>query len=139
MDLRRKNIGKPVQPERGLMREHTLTLGPQPDDDEVLVLSRWKVNQPVNPASDSSNAPSFDVLEEQLRRVASLRRLLCREVTVLRARLLVKAVPIRAGGHAQKVTVGLVLCKFASRTDINPRFSFVRVQPLPHGCHTNRN
>ncbi len=51
MYVTRQSVAEIVEEERGLMAENALTLRPQPEDDEVLLVARREVGQPVEPAS----------------------------------------------------------------------------------------
>src|SRR5262249_38984449 len=95
------------------MREHAPALGPQPDDDELLVLTSREVHESVDPASDSDDSAALDVFAEKLRRVPCFPGLLGRDAALVPARHFVEATPRGFAGddHAQNVTVGLVLCK----------------------------
>lgn len=103
-----------MEREGRLVRKDAGSLGPEPHNGELLMLTRREVDEPVDPATYARNAAAADVLEKELRRVPGGSRLLRREVAILGARQLVKAVPIGMPrgprSHAQIVTVGLVLC-----------------------------
>lgn len=72
------------------------------------------MDQAIDAMPDAGDAARSDVLEEKVRRVPGVRRLLRSEVTGLGARRLVEAIPAgsyRGGSHAQNVTLSYVLCK----------------------------
>ena len=80
---------------------------------KILAVARWEVGQPVDPPPRAGDATGADVLDQELRRVASIRRLLRGEVAVLGGRRLIEVVPVRpadAIAHAQTLTIGLVTC-----------------------------
>jgi hypothetical protein len=79
------------------------------------VVACREVDETVDSAVDPDDAAAAYVFEQELSRVACFGGLLRGEVAVLSARQLLEAVPVRTlrggGGHAQIVTIGLVLCK----------------------------
>ena len=95
--VRWQRIRQPVQSERGLVRHYAGPLGPQPNRDQLLVLARGEVHEPVDATKHANDAPDTDVVHEQLRRVAGLSGLLGREVPRLPCGDLIEAVPIRVG------------------------------------------
>ena len=114
MHVRRERIREPVEGQRGLVRDDAGPLGPQPCGDQLLVLARREVDEPVYSSTRSRHATRADVLQQQLRRVASLGCLPGGETALLGARCLEQEVPVRLGGwtvHAQIVTGGLVVRK----------------------------
>ena len=56
VDLRRQHVGEPVQRQRGLVRDHPGLLGPEPGGDQLLVLARREVDEPVDPAAHAGDA-----------------------------------------------------------------------------------
>lgn len=90
----RENIGQAMKRERGPMREHGVTIRPQPDDHEVLVLSGRKVHEAIDAAANADQTARLNMLAQQLRRIACAGRLLGREVPLLRARGVVEAIPV---------------------------------------------
>ena len=104
-----------MQGERGLVGEDALLLRPKPHHGEVLVVAGREVHEAVDPPSHSEQAAGAQMVREQLRRVAGLGRLLCREKPVLGRRDLEEVVPVgRSGGrfaHARTLSQTLVLCK----------------------------
>lgn len=119
MDVGRQHVGQPVERERRLVREHAGTLRPEPGDDQLFVLAHREVGQAVDAAPDTSELPGAGVMDEELRRVASLGRLLRREHPLLGGRRLVQEVPVGMGcqslGHAQNVSHTLVLRNHKSK------------------------
>src|ERR1019366_332534 len=108
--------------ERRLVREDSDTLGPEPRAYELLVLAGGKMDNAVDAALDAYDTPARQVMDEKLRRVTSLCRLLGREQSLLGGRDLVEAIPVgmcfRQGLHAQNVSCALGLCKSSARTKI---------------------
>ena len=78
-----------------MMREGPFAIRPKPDDGQLLMLGRWKMDQAVHPVPDSGDSASPDVLEEKMCGVPRVGRLLRREVAGLRTRRLVEAIPVR--------------------------------------------
>jgi len=113
MQVGREVVGEFQQDERGLVREDADPLRPEPGGNEVFVLTRGEVDQPVDASPHADHAPCAHVLEEELRGVASRGGLPGREVALLRGRGLEEQVPIGLCGgvqHARFVTQGYVLC-----------------------------
>src|SRR5438552_2033516 len=108
-----------MERQRRLMREHASAFEPQPRDHELLVLTRGVVDEPVDPPPNADDAPGVDVLDQELRRVASIRRLPSRHVAALPGGRLVEPVP-----------AGLVGGDFGGHcSNSNQRFSFVQFEP----------
>jgi hypothetical protein len=91
------------------------------------------MDEPVDSSPNPDNTPGAEVLDQELRRVAGIRRLLRRHVTALTGSRFVEPVPagpVRGdlGRHARIVTVGLVLCHFdaCGYANLLSRFIFVR-------------
>ena len=127
---RRQHIGEFVEHQRSLVREDPCPVGPQPEGDQVPLLTRREMLEPVHTPPDAGDLAAVEVLYQQLRRVSRVESLLRREVALLRKRSLVEAVPVRsrlfAPSHAVILTFGLVLC---NRTDIYSGFSFMNDVP----------
>jgi hypothetical protein len=81
------------------------------------VIPGRKVDEAIDAAPHAESSPAREVVQEELRRVASLSGLLRREKALLGRRDFVEMVPVGAlrlgGGHARNVSVALVLCKAA--------------------------
>lgn len=88
MDVYREHVREPVEGERGLVRDDSGPLGPEPRGDQLLVLSRGEVDEPVDSSPRSRDATGAEVLEQQLGRVACVGRLAGREVAFLGSRRL---------------------------------------------------
>src|SRR6266446_8812469 len=124
---RRQYVGELVEHERGLVREDPCSVGPEPERDQVLLLTRREMLEPVHSPPDANDLAAVEVLHQQLRRVSRVESLLRREVALLRKRSLVEAVPVRSRlstrAHARILTCGLVCCK---STYVNLRFGSVQ-------------
>jgi hypothetical protein len=107
MNMGGQGVRKPMQGKRGLVGNDTCPFGPEPGGDQILMLARREVDQPVDSAACTKRPPDVNVVNQELRRVARLGRLLGGEQTLLARRCLEKTVPVRAIGydpvHAQKV------------------------------------
>lgn len=57
MDLPVQDIGQAVERERALVREHAGAIGPQPDDSQLLMLTRGEVDEAVDASPDSDDTP----------------------------------------------------------------------------------
>jgi len=79
------------------MAEDALALRPQPEDNEVLLVARREVGQPVEPATGPGDTALSDVVLEELSRVAGVCSLADREVSLLLGGGLVEPVPVGAG------------------------------------------
>lgn len=92
-----------------------MLLRPEPRDDQVFVLARWKVNKTVDATANAKGSARMQMVNEELRGIASLGGLLRREEPLLGDGRLEQAVPVRAIWahtlHAQNVSITLVLCK----------------------------
>jgi hypothetical protein len=126
MGSRGEHVGEVVQHESGFMREDAGLLGPEPDGNEILLLARGEVLEAIDASPDAEDLPAAQVLDEQLRGVPRLFRLLCREVALLAKSDAVEAVPVRPAGvgaaHTPTLTAGLYLCK---QTNMNQQFGFL--------------
>jgi hypothetical protein len=93
-----------VERERGLVRVDAGALGPEPDDDELLVLLGGEVDQAVDTAADAGDASGPDMVTQELRRVPDLGRLPGGEVAGLTGGRLEETVPsrMRQGVHTRK-------------------------------------
>ena len=100
VEVRGQHVGELEQGERGLVREHASSLGPEPDLDELLVLVRGEVDESVDPAPGTDKSPAPQVMPEELGRVADLRGLLGGEQPSLGGGELVEAIPVGPGGQA---------------------------------------
>lgn len=83
VDVRWKYVRKPMERQRGLVRDHTGSFRPEPCDDQILVLTRREVDEPVDSSTPPHDPACADVLEEELRRVTGLGCLPGREITFL--------------------------------------------------------
>ena len=103
-----------MEGQRRLMGEDAELLGPEPGRDEVLMLARWEVNETVDASAHPERTTALDVMQEELRGVTCLRRLLGGEAAVLRGGDLVELVPVwtvgEGSGHARNVKMALGLC-----------------------------
>lgn len=104
---RRERIGQTMKRERRLMRKDSSALGPEPHGGELFVLDVRKVNEAVDATALVHDSTGLEVLLEQLRRVARLGSLTCREEPRLGARHLEECVPVGRRLHAPRLTVGL--------------------------------
>jgi hypothetical protein len=66
MDMRREDVREPVERQRGLMRDETDLIGPEPGDDQFFVAARWEVDQPVDASASPGDPTRAVVLEQQL-------------------------------------------------------------------------
>ncbi len=66
-----------------LMREDSDLIGPEPEDDEVLVLTSWEVDEAVDTSPHAGYLSVFEVLAKELRRIARRGSLLGRKVAHL--------------------------------------------------------
>lgn len=145
MELSGHCIGESMERERGLVREDPGLLRPEPLAHERRVLSSWKVNEPVDAATDANGAPAREVVNEQLWGLAGLCRLARREETLLSTRNFIQAVPIgtlvRLCRDAQNVSRALVLCKTRGGADAKSGFASVRKTGSPgheaRGCRSH--
>jgi hypothetical protein len=48
VNMRRQYVGELVKGERGLVRDNAHLLGPKPRGDQLFVLDRWEMNEPVD-------------------------------------------------------------------------------------------
>ena len=55
-----------MQGERGLVRDNARPLGPEPGGDQLLMLARGELDEPVDPPPRSGDPAGADVLQEQL-------------------------------------------------------------------------
>jgi hypothetical protein len=117
MELRGQGVRELVKGERRLMREDPDPLRPEPSAHEALVIAGREVDQAVDATLHAESSPAREVVQQELRRVASLRGLLRREEAFLGGGGLVEAIPVGAvwvgGAHARNVSVTLVSCKAA--------------------------
>ena len=97
VQLRGQHIGEVVQGERRLVREDARLFRPEPDGGEVFVIARGEVDDAIDATPNTEHATSAEVMGNELRRVASLRRLLRGEEAVLGGRRLEELVPIGRG------------------------------------------
>ena len=108
VNLCRQDIGELVERERRVVREDADPIGPQPDRDEILVLSGGEVDEAIDAPADTTGTTAVEVVKEKLRRVAGVRGLSCREESLLARGELEKAVPVGAVlelcVHAQNVS-----------------------------------
>ena len=78
------------------------------------MLARGKVDQPVDATPDPESPPARHMVNEELRRVACLGRLLRREEPFLRGGDLIQPVPVGMAWwfrrHARNVSITLGLC-----------------------------
>ncbi len=114
MHVHRERVREPVEGERGLVRDHASSLGPEPSGDQLLVLARGEVDEPVGTSAHAEGLARVDVVDHELRRVARLGRLLGREQPLLGRRRVEEAVPVRVGRnliHAHNVNQLLFVCK----------------------------
>ena len=95
MDLSGKRVGKIVGREGRLMGEHPGLLGPEPEDDEVLVLAGREMYDAVDATSHAHHLPRRQVLVKEWTRIARLGGLSRREVAALGLRDGEEAIPIR--------------------------------------------
>ncbi len=115
--VRRQDIGKAHQEEPSLMREHPSLPGPKPGRDQLLVLARREVDEPVDAAMGTDDAAGVGVFPKQMGRVARLGGLRRCEIAGLSGGDLEQLVPTgprsRERLHAQNVTGGSFLCNRA--------------------------
>ena len=97
VQLRWQHIGEVVQGERRLVREDARLFRPEPDGGEVFMVARGEVDDAVDAAPNTKHAPRTQVVGDELRRVASLGRLLRGEEAVLSGRRLEELVPVGRG------------------------------------------
>ena len=79
MDVRRQRIRKLVKRQRRPVQDVARALGPEPPGDEVFVLTRGEVDEPIESAMQTDGASAAHVVDEELRGVAGLGGLLGRE------------------------------------------------------------
>ncbi len=77
------------------MREHTDGFGPQPCGNQVLVVARWKVYEPVNASAYASDATDPSMVRQQGVGIAGSRSLACREEPFLGSGDVVERLPCR--------------------------------------------
>lgn len=115
MSARREGVRETVKKERCLMRKHPGAIGPKPRGDEVLMLTGWKMYEPIDPTANSDGATGMDVVDEELGGIPGFGSLAGCEQPVLRARDFEETVPIGArpgvDRHARNLSHTLVLCK----------------------------
>jgi hypothetical protein len=97
MHVHRERVREPVQGESGLVRDHANSLGPEPSGDQLLVLARGEVDEPVGASAHAAGLARVDVVDQELWRVARFGRLLGREQPLLGRRRLDQAAPVRTG------------------------------------------
>ncbi len=86
-----------MEREGRFVRHDTGALGPQPNRDEVLVLSGGKVHEPIDSSAHSNDPPTVNVVNEKLGRVPRCSRLFGGEEAFLAEGHLEEAVPVGAG------------------------------------------
>lgn len=72
-----------MQGQRRLVGDHASLLGPEPSCDQLLVLARREMDEPVDPALRACDAAGVDVFPEQVGGVACRRSLLRRDIAGL--------------------------------------------------------
>ena len=75
MPLCGEGVGEFVKHERGLVTEHAVLLGPEPEGDEILVLGRGEVDEAQESTAGSFESAFTKVVLKQLARVAGVGRL----------------------------------------------------------------
>jgi Nucleotidyl transferase AbiEii toxin, Type IV TA system len=95
VDLSGKRVGEIMEREGRLMGEHPGLFGPQPENDEVLVLAGREVHDAVDTTSHAHHLPRRQVLVKERARIARLGGLSRREVAALGLRDDEETIPIR--------------------------------------------
>jgi hypothetical protein len=85
MNLPREHVGQVMERQGRLVREHARLLTPQPEDNEILVVTGRKMDKAIDAASNAFDSLTAQV-GEQLRRVTRRSCLLSREVSSLTLR-----------------------------------------------------
>ena len=103
---RREHIGQAVKREGRLVREDASAVRPEPDGGELLVFDVREVNEAVETPALVRDPTGLEVLLQELRRVAGLRRLARREEPRLGSRYLEECIPAWPA-HTRNLTLGL--------------------------------
>jgi hypothetical protein len=64
----RQRIRKPMERQRGLVRDDAMLIGPEPGSDEIFVVTRRKVDQSINASPRPIDSASPDVFVQVLAR-----------------------------------------------------------------------
>lgn len=103
----------------GGVRSHSRPHGLEPRFDQLLVLPDREMHKPVDSALRPRDAACVDVLPQKLSGIASVCRLLRRDVPSLARGSLVELVPVRplgfGGDHSRNGTLGSVSCRAVPR------------------------
>ena len=109
-----KSVREAVQGECREVGDDSLTLGPKPGGDEVLVVATGEVNEAIDASPYARCTAALNVMEQELCREAGFGGLLRCEEAFLRGRHFVQPVPTWARstvGHAQMVSTTIDSCK----------------------------
>ena len=112
--LGRECVGEVVQRQRRPVREHAGLVGPEPDGDQLLVLTGWEVDDSIDAAPYALESTCPNVVNQELGRVVGFGSLLSREESFLGCCGLAEVIPVRCSGIvglAQNLSMALGYCK----------------------------